>query len=93
MAKNEFYTVKKTINGVEYTAQFNGLSFYLKTIDENYLEGSSNLSSLSFNEAILENVIVNPAGLTPDSFKTAEELAAVIKFGKEVMQGKFCDKK
>ena len=38
------YTVKKTINGREYTAQFNGISAALEAVDNSYIEGTSNTS-------------------------------------------------
>ncbi len=93
MAKNiNFYQRKKVINGIEYTAQFNGMSAALDAIDENYIDGSSNISMNKLAKYILENVIIEPKGLTPDDFETIEELNAVVKFGTNVMQGKFRNK-
>lgn len=92
-AKNKFYQVKKTIGGVEYTAQFNGLSYALKTVDDSYIDDSSNISSEKFAQTILSDVIVDPHGLTPDDFDTMDNLNEVVRFGREVMQGKFRDKK
>lgn len=89
----KFYQVTRTIGGREYTAQFNGLSYALKAVDDSYMEGSGNLSSEKFTKTILEDVIVEPHGLTPDDFETMEELNEVVKFGREVMQGKFRNKK
>lgn len=88
MAFNKFYTVTKTINGTEYTAQFNGLGAALDAVDENYIDGSSNISSAKFTKYILSNVIVEPKGLKADDFDTMEDLNEVIKFGRDVMQGK-----
>lgn len=93
MAKNiNFYQRKKVINGIEYTAQFNGMSAALDAIDENYIDGSSNISMNKLAKYILENVIIEPKGLTPDDFETIEDLNAVVKFGTNVMQGKFRNK-
>lgn len=89
---NKFYTVKKVIGGVEYTAQFNGLSYALKTIDESYINNSSNLSMEKLNETILENVIVEPK-LTIDDFDDMDKLNKVVEFGQQVMQGKFRNQK
>ena len=85
----KFYQRKKVINGVEYTAQFNGLSAALTAIDESYIDGTENMSLMKLAKYIFENVIVSPSGLTPDDFDTMEELNEVIRFGREVMQGKF----
>ena len=39
MAENKkFYTRKKVIGGVEYTAQFNGISSALQAIDNSYID-------------------------------------------------------
>lgn len=87
MAK--FYTAKKTIRGTEYTAQFNGISAYLSAVDNSYIDGSNNTSVMKMAEYILENVIVEPKGLTPDDFDSMDEFNEVVAFGREVMQGNF----
>lgn len=86
---NKFYTTKKTINGTEYTAQFNGISASLEAVDNCYIDGTSNVSMVKLSEYVLSNVIVEPKGLTPDDFDTLEEFQEVIGFGREVMEGKF----
>lgn len=90
MAK--FYTAKKTIRGTEYTAQFNGISAYLSAVDNSYIDGSNNTSVMKMAEYILENVIVEPKGLTPDDFDSMDEFNEVVAFGREVMQGNFREK-
>lgn len=92
MAK-KFYQRKKTINGVEYVAQFNGLSAALSAVDETYIQGTETTSMKLLSQYIFENVIVEPRGLTADDFETMEELNEVLRFGREVMQGKFRDRK
>lgn len=92
MKENKFYTVKKEIEGKEYVAQFNGLSAALRAVDSTYIEGTNTTSTEDFTKYILDNVIVEPKGLEVDDFDTMEELNAVVKFGREVMQGKFRDK-
>lgn len=90
--KNPFYTREKEINGVTYVAQFNGLSSAMKAIDESYIDNnSSNVSILKISKYIFENVIVEPAGLTADDFDSMDELNEVVRFGMDVMQGKFRD--
>ena len=76
----KFKTVKKIIDGVEYTAQFNGLSAALEAVDNSYIDGSSNTSSLKMAKYILENVIVAPR-VDIDSFENAEKLNNVLDFG------------
>ena len=89
MSNQKFYTVQKEINGVTYTAQFNGLKAALNAVDVSYIQNSSNISTTKLTEYILDNVIVEPKGLSIDDFKSMEELNEVIGFGRDVMQGKF----
>lgn len=93
MADKKFYTRSKTIDGVEYTAQFNGLSAALEAVDQSYIDGSSNISTGKLTKYIFENVIVEPKGLSADDFDDLESMNEVVKFGREVMQGKFRDGK
>lgn len=91
MEKNKFYTREKIIGGKKYTAQFNGLSENFRAIDSCYISGTSNTSLEKLNNYILENVIVDPKGLTIDDFDDIETFTEVINFGQRVMQGKFRD--
>ena len=86
---NKFYTVKKTINGTEYTAQFSGLSSALRAVDQSYIGDTRNTSVEKLSQYIFEHVIVDPKGLTIDDFDSMEEFNAVVTFGREVMQGNF----
>lgn len=89
----KFYSVTEEIEGVKYRAQFNGLSAALRSTDESYLPGSNNISVEAINDYILKNVIVDPPGLTIDDFDNMDTLNKVAKFGMDVMQGRFRDKK
>lgn len=92
MANNKFYTREKEINGKKYVAQFNGLSAAMSAIDTSYVsDSSSNVSLVKLNEYVLKNVIVEPKGLQIDDFDDFDELNEVVKFGQQVMQGKFRD--
>lgn len=93
MANNKFYQVEKEINGTNYIAQFCGISAALKAVDMSYIEGTNNTSVEKLAEYLFKNIIVEPKGLTPDSFDSIEEFNDVIKFAREVMQGDFRDKK
>lgn len=89
MAKNKFYQVTREIEGVKYTAQFNGVGGALDCVDTSYIDNSSNTSARKFGEHILKHVIVEPAGLTVDDFDDVETYSKVIKFGSDVMNGRF----
>ena len=87
MAK--FYTAEREINGKKYVAQFNGIAAALRAVDESYIEGTSTTSVMKLSNYILENVIVDPKGLTVDDFDSMDEFNEVIAFGRQVMQGEF----
>lgn len=89
----KFNTVKKTINGVEYVAQFNGISAALRAVDSSYIEGTGNTSLEKLADYLFENVIVEPKGLTPDDFTDMDTFNKVVAFAREVMQGSFRDTK
>lgn len=89
MDKNKFYTVKKEINGKEYVAQFAGVSTAVRAIDSSYIDGTSTTSTEKLGQYILDNIIVEPKGLTADSFETLEEYNEVTTWGRDVMYGKF----
>lgn len=85
------YTKEKEINGKKYVAQFNGLGSALDAIDNSYIDKSDRISIRKISGYVFEHVIVEPSGLTADDFDDLDELNAVVKFGMEVMQGKFRD--
>lgn len=91
MAKKT-YTVKKTINGTEYIAQFNGLSAALEAVDSCYIPGTTNISAGKMADYLFQHVIVEPKNLTADDFESLAELNEVTDFAREVMQGNFRDK-
>lgn len=93
MADKKFYTVTKEINGKQYVAQFNGLSYMLKLTDDTYLsDTSSNHSNVKTAAMLFEDVIVDPKGLTPDDFDNMDEYNEVTNFALQVAQGRFRDK-
>lgn len=73
MDKSKFYTVEKEINGTKYVAQFSGLSVAVRGVDSSYIDGTTTTSTEKLGQYILDNVIVEPKGLTADSFDTMEE--------------------
>lgn len=93
MELSKFYQRKKTFNGKEYTAQFNGLSAALDMVDRSYIsDRSSNISINKLAQYVFDNIIIEPKGLTPDSFDDMEEMNEVVQWAQEVAQGKFRDK-
>lgn len=83
------YTVKKTINGKEYTAQFNGISSACAAIDSSYIDGTNNTSVAKLAKYLFDHVIVEPKGLKADDFDSMDEFNEVVTFAREVMQGNF----
>lgn len=57
---SNFYQVEKEINGVNYVAQFNGISANLKAIDNSYIEGTNNTSVEKLANYLFKHVIVEP---------------------------------
>lgn len=89
MDKSKFYTVEKEINGVKYVAQFSGLSVAVRGVDSSYIDGTTTTSTEKLGQYILDHVIVEPKGLTADSFDSMEEYNVVTTWGRDVMYGKF----
>lgn len=85
----KFYTAEKEINGKKYVAQFNGFSATMKALADTYIPGTNITSPEKMLNYVLENVIVEPKGLTADDFDSFDELQEVSVFGQEVMQGEF----
>ena len=93
ITKATFYKVTKTIGGVEYIAQFSGLAAAVRTPDQCQSDEGRGISNEKYVKHILDNFIVSPSGLTIEDFDDIDTLNAVVKFGREVSQGKFRDKK
>lgn len=85
----KFETYTKEINGKKYVAQFSGLSLALRAIDETYIDGTTTPSVLKKAQFLLDNVIVDPKGLTVDGFENAHELTEVTTFAQAVMEHEF----
>ena len=90
MAKN--YKITKVIDGKEYTAQFVGASTGYDALDAS-MNDNGTRSERKYAEYILDNVIVEPKGLTIDDFEDFATANKVTAFGAEVMQGKLKPKK
>lgn len=90
MAKH--YTVEKKIRGKSYVFQHNGISEWLKALDESYVDGTGNISAYKLNTYLLENVVVSPK-MEIDDFANADELSEVMAFARKVASGKETPKK
>lgn len=88
--KNNFYTRKKEIEGVTYTAQFNGVSEFLRMLDE-CKDANGNTNMLELGEYICDNIIVDPK-ISVKDFDDMETYNKVVKWALQVAQGKFRDK-
>lgn len=89
MDQNKFYTTEKEINGKKYVAQFSGISAAVRAIDSSYIDGTNTTSTEKLGQYILNNIIVEPKGLTADDFDSMEEYNEVTTWGRDVMYGKF----
>ena len=76
-----------TINGVEYTARFNGILEGLRMVDNCYIDNTAKTSSVKTYEYLFKHVIVSPKNLTEDDFECQEDLDELVAFASEVMQG------
>ena len=83
----KFTQVKKTINGTEYTAQFNGFGESYKYVDE-ITDEKMKPSFYKGAEYLLKNVLVEPKK-SFDDFESREELDEVIAFLTDVKDGTF----
>lgn len=88
MAKVKFYQVEKEINGVKYVAQFNGLSAWLRCVDQSYCDDSSNTSTEKLAANVLSMGLIEPK-VTVDDFESQDELTEVTSFVQNVMKGNF----
>lgn len=84
----KFYQVTKEINGVTYTAQFSGLSAWLRCVDMSHIDGSEAISAEKIAKNALEMGIIDPkVGI--DDFDDVDEMQEVAVFAQQVLKGKF----
>lgn len=92
MANKKFYQKTKVIDGVKYTAQFCGLSAWLRCADAAKKDDEGDESStIRIYNQVFEAGLVEPKGLTVDDFEDMETLDKVFGFVSGVMKGKFRD--
>ena len=85
----KFARVTKEINGVKYTAQFNGIKAALEGVDNCYIKGTNQTSSVKVAEYLLKNVLIEPKKEDIDDFTDIEEFNEVISFLTDVSNGTF----
>ena len=86
----KFYQVSKEINGVKYTAQFSGLSAWLRcTESAKQDDGTGESTNVKVYETVFDAGLIEPKGLKVDDFDSMEDLDAVFGFVSGVMKGKF----
>lgn len=86
----KFYQVTKEIRGVKYTAQFSGLSAWLRCAESaKEDDGTGDPSNVRIYEKVFDAGLVEPKGLKVDDFDSMEDLDAVFGFVSGVMKGKF----
>lgn len=91
----KFTQVKKTINGVEYTAQYNGALSHNRALDY-ARDGQESLvpSMEKMTLYLLENVLIEPKERkNEEAYENYAELSAVTEFLTEVNQGIFREEK
>lgn len=93
MANKKFYQRTKEINGVKYTAQFSGLSAWLRCADAARKDDDEeeSVNTRIYNK-VFEAGLVEPKGVTVDDFEDMETLDKVFGFVSGVMKGKFRDR-
>lgn len=84
-------TVKKTINGIEYTAVWKGSKYAREAFDRCKVDGSDRLSNMKLAEIIFSEIIISPV-VCPDDFTDFVEFGEVFDFGQSVLFGSYWSK-
>ena len=82
--------ITKTINGVEYIAQWNGILRSEMLLNKCVVNG--NISVYRLADVVFSQVIISPK-VSVDDFENRDEFYAVLDFGVSVLHGDFDDKK
>lgn len=81
-------TVKKIINGVEYTAVWKGIAYADEATEKCCVNGKNTLSPFLLSEIVFNEIIIEPK-VCIDDFYSLEEFYEVLDFGKSVLYGEF----
>lgn len=80
-------TQTKLIDGVEYTAKFDGLLTALRAVDESYDDEGEGTDIDKLAAYLFEHIIVSPKKLTVDDFDNMNTFRKVIRFAQDAMRG------
>ena len=81
-------TIKKTIRGIEYIAQWQGLAVSNEQCERCKVEGTDRLSTAKIADIVFNEVIISPK-VNADDFEDISEFNEVLDFGKSVIFGTF----
>jgi hypothetical protein len=84
-------TIKKVINGVEYTAVYRGYSYTTQRIKECLLQDKKHYSNEKLSTVVFGEIIINPK-VTVDDFDDLQAYNEVFEFGRSVLFGEFENK-
>lgn len=83
--------IKKTINGIEYVAEWKGVSFSKERIESCRVKNTEMLSKSKLAKVVFNEVITSPK-ISANDFSDFNEFEEVLDFGASVLFGEF-DKK
>lgn len=81
-------TIKKVINGVEYTAVWKGYNYTTKRMKECLLQDKKHYSNEKLSAVVFGEIIINPK-VTVDDFDDIQTYNEVFEFGRSVLFGDF----
>lgn len=81
-------TIKKVINGVEYTAVWKGKNYTERVLKECLSEDERRYSNSKLSAVVFDDIIINPK-VTADDFDDLQTFYEVLEFGKSVLFGDF----
>lgn len=81
-------TIKKVIDGIEYTAVWKGYNFSAKRLKECLLQDKKHYSNAKLADVIFGEIIISPQ-ITADDFDNVQVFNEVFEFGRNVLFGDF----
>lgn len=81
-------TIKKVINGVEYTAVYKGYNYTTQRLNECLLQDKKRYSNSKLSAVIFGEIITSPK-VTADDFDDIQTFNEVFEFGQSVLFGEF----
>jgi hypothetical protein len=81
-------TIRKIINGVEYTAVWKGYNYTTRRINDCLTKDKKRYSNSKLSAVIFDEIIIDPK-VTVDDFDDLQTFNEVLEFGKSVLFGDF----